>query len=87
MKLMLDRLRPFIASKHLMGKQAVLVVPSEEGAEACLHVVGMFNMSFGYLGVDLVNVLLPKATELGEVKSQPDVLLEARKIGQNLKSA
>ncbi len=84
-KLLLDRLRPFIASKRLKGKRAVLVVPSEEGADACRHVVGMFNLSFGYLEVDLVNVLLPKATELGEVKGQPTVLLEARKIGWNLK--
>ena len=85
MKLLLDRLRPFISSKRLNGKRAILVVPSEEGADACRHVVGMFNLSFGYLEVDLVNVLLPKATELGEVKGQPDVLLEARKIGRNLK--
>jgi len=85
MKLLLDRLRPFVASKRLRGKRAVLVVPSEEGADACRHVVGMFNLSFGYLGVDLVSVLLPRASELGEVKGQPDVLLEARAIGQNLK--
>ncbi len=85
MKLLLDRLRPYIASKRLKGKKAVLVVPSEEGADACNHTVGMFNMSFGYLEMDLVNVLLPKTLELGEVNNQPDVLAEAHKIGKNIK--
>jgi multimeric flavodoxin WrbA len=82
MKLLLDRLRPFIASKKLKGKKAVLVVPSEEGADACNHTVGMFNMSVGYLEMDLVSVLLPKTSELAEVKELPDVLHQARTIGK-----
>jgi multimeric flavodoxin WrbA len=85
MKLLLDRLRPFIASKKLRGKKAVLVVPSEEGADACNFTVGMFNLSFRYLEIDLVNVLLPKASERGEVKAQPQVLKEAQTIGKHLK--
>jgi multimeric flavodoxin WrbA len=85
MKLLQDRLRPYIASGRLKGKRAVLVVPSEEGEDACIHAVGMFSLSFHYLGVDLAGILLPKASDLGEVKSQPDVRAEARKIGEKLK--
>jgi multimeric flavodoxin WrbA len=85
MKLLLDRLRPYIASKKLKGKRAVLIVPSEEGAEACSHIVGMFNLSFGYLEMQLTGVLLPKASEKGEVKDQPHVLEEARLLGKRIK--
>lgn len=85
MKLLIDRLRPFIASKGLAGKRAVLAVPSEEGAEACNLTVGMFSMSFEYLGVELAGKLLPKASERAEVKKQPETLKEAFLLGKSLK--
>jgi multimeric flavodoxin WrbA len=85
MKLLVDRLRPFIASKKLRGKKAVLVVPSEEGAEACNLTVGMYEMSCKYLEMDLVSVLLPKASERAEVKTQPQTLKDAFEIGRKLK--
>jgi multimeric flavodoxin WrbA len=85
MKLLVDRLRPYIASKKLRGKRAVLVVPSEEGADACNHTVGMFNLSFKYLEMDLKSVLLPKASERAEVKMQPETLHQALSIGRHLK--
>ena len=85
MKLFIDRLRPFIASKGLKGKKAVLVVPSEEGAEACNFIVGTFNLSFKYLEMDLIGKLLPKASEKAEVKGQPRTLCEAFELGKKLK--
>ncbi len=85
MKLLMDRLRPFIASGKLKGKKAVLVIPSEEGAAACKFTVGMFTLSFKYLGIDLVGKLLPKASERAEVKGQPNTLDKAKKLGRNLK--
>ncbi len=85
MKLLVDRLRPFIASKKLRGKRAVVVVPSEEGAEACDLVVDMFKRSFSYLEVELPGVLLPTASERAEIKSQPQVLTEAFAMGKNIK--
>lgn len=84
MKLLVDRLRPFIASEKLRGKRAVLVVPSEEGADACNLIVGMFNLSFRYLEMDLIGVLLPKASERAEVMTQPQVLKEAFEIGKGI---
>ena len=85
MKLLIDRLRPFTMSKELKNKRAVLVIPSEEGAEACNLTVGMFSLSFEYLGVNLVGKLLPKASERAEVKRQPLTLKEAFILGEALK--
>jgi len=84
MKLLIDRLRPFIESKKLKGKRALLVVPSEEGAEACSHVVGMFNLSLKYLEMSLIGVLLPMASEKAEVKSQPHTIEEAKALGRHI---
>jgi multimeric flavodoxin WrbA len=84
MKLLVDRLRPYIASKKLKGKKAILVIPSEEGPYACNYTVGMFKESFKYLGINLVATLLPKASERAEVKKQPQTLEAALEIGKNL---
>jgi len=84
MKLLVDRLRPFILSKGLAAKKAVLVIPSEEGADACRYAVGMFTLSFNYLGVELVGKLLPKTAERAAIKTQTDVLVEALKLGASL---
>ncbi len=85
MKLLVDRLRPFILSGKLAGKKAVLVIPSDEGAEACKHAVGMFTLSFKYLEVDLVGKLLPKTPERAVVKKMPKTLASASKLGKSLK--
>ncbi len=84
MKLLVDRLRPYIASKRLSGKKVVLVVPSEEGADACNLTVGMFNSSCKYLEMNLMSVLLPKASERAEVKTQPQTLKQAFTIGKDI---
>jgi multimeric flavodoxin WrbA len=84
MKLLVDRLRPYIASDKLKDKKAVLVIPSEDGPDACIYAVGMFNLSFKYLNLNLVATLLPKAVEYAEVLKQPETLKEAREIGKNL---
>jgi multimeric flavodoxin WrbA len=85
MKLLVDRLRPYIASKKLNGKRAVLVIPSEEGPDACSLTVEMFERSFKYLGIILVDRILPKAYERAEIKGQPQVLNESYELGKNLK--
>lgn len=61
-----------------------MVVPSEEGAEACSHVVGMFNLSLKYLEMSLIGVLLPMASETAEVKSQPHTIEEAKALGRHI---
>jgi multimeric flavodoxin WrbA len=85
MKLLIDRLRPYIVSKKLNGKQAVLIIPSEEGPDACRLTVEMFERSFKYLGISLVGKILPKAYERAEIKGQPQVLNESYELGKALK--
>ena len=85
MKLLIDRLRPFIESKKLKGKKAILVIPSEEGAEACNLVVGAFELSFKYLEVDLLDKVLAKAYEKAEIKKSPKALTAAFELGKALK--
>ncbi|MGD0644594.1 MAG: flavodoxin family protein [Candidatus Bathyarchaeia archaeon] len=85
MKLFIDRLRPFVGSKKLKGKKAIVVVPSEEGPGACDFIVGMFGLSFKYLEMDLVGKLLVKASEKAEVREQPEMLAKAFALGKTLK--
>jgi multimeric flavodoxin WrbA len=84
MKLLIDKLRPYIASKKLKGKKAILIVPSEEGLEACRNLLGMFEQSFGYLGLELAGKILATASEKGEVQQQPKVLDKAFRLGKSL---
>jgi multimeric flavodoxin WrbA len=85
MKLLIDRLRPCVASRGLCGKKAVLVIPSEEGAGACNFAVGMFTQSFSYIGVDLAGKLLSKASQKAEILNHPQTLKEAFMLGKALK--
>ena len=84
MKLLIDRLRPFIASRKLEGKKGVLVTPSEEGEEACEPLVEMFRKSFHYLGMEFAGAILPKAYERGAIKENKEELKKAFDLGKSL---
>ena len=84
MKLLVDRLRPFISFKKLSGKKAILVIPSEEGAQACNFAVGMFESSFEYLGVELIGKILPTTVDRTSIKRQPEILNQAFELGKNI---
>jgi multimeric flavodoxin WrbA len=81
MKLLLDRLRPFIASEGMKGKKGVVVVPSEEGAGCCGPLLEMFRMSFHYLGMGWAGEILAQAYERGEIKKSPRELTSAHALG------
>ena len=85
MKLLIDRLRPFVASKKMKGKKALIVVPSEEGPDTCDHLVRMIELSFKYLGIVLIDEMLVKAYEKAEVSEQPETLNRAFELGKTLK--
>ena len=85
MKLLIDRLRPFIASRKLSGKKGIIVVPSEEGPECCGPLMQMFQMSFDYLGMQMAGSILVKAYERGEVKENPEDLSKAFNLGASLR--
>jgi multimeric flavodoxin WrbA len=84
MKLLIDRMRPFIASKKMQGKRGVLVVPSEEGPKACKALLEMFRMSFDYLGMEFCDSILSKAYERAEVSRNEDDLKKAYELGISL---
>jgi multimeric flavodoxin WrbA len=84
MKLLIDRLRPFIASRKLQGKRGILISPSEEGSSCCGPLVEMFRMSFLYLEMELAGILLAKAYERGEIRGQPEELRRAWELGATL---
>jgi multimeric flavodoxin WrbA len=84
MKLLIDRLRPYIASRMLEGKKGVVVAPSEEGPEACEGLVEMFRKSFAYVGMEFAGAILPKAYEKGEIKQNQAELRKAYDFGSSL---
>jgi len=84
MKLLIDRLRPYIANEKLNHKKALIVVPSEEGPSACKPLIEMFCMSFNYLGMKLVDKILIKAYEKGEITENIEELNKAKKFGSSL---
>ncbi len=81
MKLLIDRLRPFIDSKGLKGKRGIVAAPSEEGKGCCGPLMEMFRMSFGYLGMEFSDSILAKAYEKGEVKGNLDEMTKAYELG------
>jgi len=84
MKLLIDRMRPFIANKKLQGKKGLVVVPSEEGPNACEALLTMFRMSFDYLGMQFCGKILAKAYEKGEIAENRAELEKAYRLGLSL---
>jgi multimeric flavodoxin WrbA len=84
MKLLIDRLRPFIASGKLKGKRGIVVTPSEEGDSCCGPLMEMFKMSFEYLGMNFAGSLLAKAYEKGEIRNNLTDLTKAYNLGKAL---
>jgi multimeric flavodoxin WrbA len=84
MKLLIDRLRPFIANGKLNGKKAVVVTPSEEESDACGPLLEMFRMSFNYLGMEFVGKIFVKAYEKGEILGNQRELKRAYDFGSCL---
>jgi multimeric flavodoxin WrbA len=84
MKLFVDRLRPYIASRKLAGKKGMVATPSEEGPGCCGPLLQMFAMSFDYLGMEYAGSLLAQAYEKGEVRDRVEELERAREMGKSL---
>lgn len=87
MKLLIDRMRPFIANKRLKGKGAVIITPAAEGADACGPLIEMFRMSFDYLEIEFIDKILAKAYEKGEIDQNQKELKRAYDLGASLAKA
>ena len=84
MKLLIDRMRPYVANEKLEGKKAVVITPAAEGAEACGPMIEMFRKSFDYIGVKFSGKILAEAYERGEVKGNKEVMKSAYDLGASL---
>lgn len=84
MKLLIDRLRPYVESRILEGKKALVVVPAAEGAAACGPMMESFKMSFEYLGMEFGGSVLGEAYEREEILEKPESLREAYELGAGL---
>jgi multimeric flavodoxin WrbA len=84
MKLLIDRLRPYIPNKKLARKKATIVIPSEEGPSICDPLIKMFQMSFQYIGMDYLGAFLTTAYEKGEIKNNQAELDRAYQFGVQL---
>ena len=84
MKLLIDRMRPFIASRKLRGKRGVVVTPSQEGKSCCGPLMEMFRMSFEYLGMTLAGSIMAKAYERGEIRDNAEDLKNTYQLGASL---
>lgn len=84
MKLLIDRMRPYVANKKLKGKKAIVIIPAAEGPNACGPMIEMLRMSFDYLEMELVGQILAEAYERGEIKNNPEALKSAYDLGAAL---
>lgn len=84
MKLLIDRMRPYVANGKLKGKKAVVITPAAEGPNACKSLIEMFRMSFDYLEMECAGVILATAYERGEVRDDQEALNNAYGLGASL---
>jgi multimeric flavodoxin WrbA len=83
-KLLIDRMRPFVPSRKLKGKKWVIVSPSGEGPNSCRLLVEMLRLSCDYLGMKFAGKVLVKAYEKGEILKNQKALEKAYKLGTSL---
>jgi len=83
-KLLIDRMRPFVPSRKLEGKKWVIVSPSAEGPNSCRLLVEMIRLSCDYLGMIYAGKVLAKAYEKGEIQKDQKTLRKAFKLGMSL---
>jgi multimeric flavodoxin WrbA len=84
MKMLVDRMRPFVENRKLFGKRAVVVSASAEGAVACDPLREMFRRSFEYLKMEFAGEFLVKAYDKGEIAENKQEMDRAFELGASL---
>ena len=84
MKLLIDRMRPFVPSRKLKDKKWVIVSPSGEGPKSFRLLVEMLRLSCDYLGMKFAGKVLAKAYEKGEIRKDQKALKKAYELGMSL---
>jgi multimeric flavodoxin WrbA len=84
MKLLLDRLRPYVASRRLVGKRAILVAPAGDGPADAALLLDMFRRSAAYLGMVWTGEILATAYDRGDIDRDRTTLQAAAALGARL---
>jgi multimeric flavodoxin WrbA len=84
MKLLIDRMRPFVPSRKLKDKKWVIVSSSGEGPKSSRLLVEMLRLSCDYLGIKYAGKILVKAYEKGEIIKNQKALKKAYELGMSL---
>jgi len=84
MKLLMDRMRPFVANGKLKGKKGALVVPSGAEMKVSGPLVEMFRLTFDLLGMEFVGTVLAQAYEKGEIIQSQEAMKKAYEFGISL---
>jgi multimeric flavodoxin WrbA len=84
MKMLIDRMRPFVENKKLDGKRAAIVCPSAEGPKACEPMLEMFERMFKYIKVELAGAVFGTGYNKGAVAKNKDELDMAFSLGASL---
>ncbi|MDV0446689.1 putative NAD(P)H-dependent FMN-containing oxidoreductase YwqN [Methanosarcinaceae archaeon Ag5] len=80
MKVFIDRWYGFYSEELFKNKKAILVVPMEDSEEkTASHVVGMFQDSCDYVGLELADIIVAKGVRnKGDVKEKPELMKQAK---------
>ncbi len=81
MKLLFDRMRPYVANGKIKGKKAVVITPAGDGPDVCGPLIEMFRMCFDYLEIEFKGKILVTAYERGEIKENEKELKKAYDFG------
>lgn len=84
MKLLMDRLRPFVANGKLKKKRAGLVLSAAEGQGACGPTEAMFQSSLAYIGMEYIGSVYGTAYDRGDMNNQPEELNRAFDWGREV---
>jgi multimeric flavodoxin WrbA len=84
MKLLVDRLRPYVASGRLKGKKGIVVAPAKDGPGDADLLAEMFRRTFGFLGMETVGQVLGTAYDPRDILGDEQAMEQAAVIGKAL---
>ena len=84
MKLVIDRMRPYVANKKIQGKKAVVITPAADGPKVCGPLIEMFLMTFDYLGIEFAGKIFGTAYERKEILNNKKELQKAYDLGASM---
>ena len=84
MKMLIDRMRPFVENKKLSGKRVVIVSSSAEGPVACKPMLDMFEKMFAYINVKIAGTVFGTAYNKGTIIKDQEALDNAYSLGASL---